>query len=140
VGLFDRVFGAGKEKDPAQAALREMDRALGLYRAKRFQEALAIADSLIAVGPSVPLSWRFRGECLFSLQRYAEAVAAFDKAAALGGKGTEDLFLWSALALHNGGQPEEAMQRLRSVLANPRLSPELRARTEEAIKQLQPTA
>lgn len=138
MGLFDRVLGAGKEKDPAQAALRQMDRALGLYRAKRFQEALDIADALIAAGPSVPLSWRFRGECLFSLQRYAEAVAAFDKAAALGGKGTDDLFLWSALALHNGGKPDEAMQRLRAALANPKLSPELRARADEAIKRLQP--
>ena len=40
-----------------------------------------------------------------SLGRHADAVTAFDKAAAVGGKGTEDVFLWAALALNNGGQP-----------------------------------
>jgi len=63
-------------------------------------------------------------------------VASFDKAAALGGRGTEDLFLWSALALHNGGKPDEAKALLRQKLTAG-LSPELRARTEEALRKLE---
>jgi hypothetical protein len=60
---------------------------------------------------SIALSWRFRGECLFSLKRHADAVVAFDRASAIGGRGAEDVFLWAALALHNGGRQDEAKAR-----------------------------
>ena len=136
MGLFQRIFGAGAA-DPAQAAAAEMNQAIRLYRQGSFQEALSIADRLIASGPGIALSWRFRGECLFSLQRYEEAVASFDKASTLGGPGTDDAFLWAALALHNGGKRDDAKARLRDVLASTALSPELRARTESALKTLE---
>jgi tetratricopeptide (TPR) repeat protein len=126
------LFG---ERSPEDKALGDMDEALRLYRKGAFREALQLADRLIASAPSIALSWRFRGECLFSLQRYSDAVASFDKAAALGARGTEDLFLWSALALHNAGKPDEAKALLRQKLTAG-LRPELRARTEEALQKL----
>jgi tetratricopeptide (TPR) repeat protein len=92
---------------------------------------------LVAGGPEIALSWRFRGECLFSLQRYDEACVSFDKAANLGGPGTDDVFLWSSLALHNGGRREEAKTRLRDALASTRLTRELRTRTQTALTQLE---
>jgi tetratricopeptide (TPR) repeat protein len=127
------LFG---ERSPEDKALGDMHEALRLYGKGAFREALQLADRLIASAPSIALSWRFRGECLFSLQRYSDAVASFDKAAALGGRGTEDLFLWSALALHNGGKPDEAKALLRQKLTAG-LGPELRARTEEALRKLE---
>jgi len=133
VKLLRRLFG---ERSPEDKALGDMEEALRLYGKGAFREALQRADRLIASAPSIALSWRFRGECLFSLQRYSDAVASFDKAAALGGRGTEDLFLWSALALHNGGKPDEAKALLRQKLTAG-LSPELRARTEEALRKLE---
>jgi len=136
MGLFERIFGAGAA-DPAEAADDDMNQAIRLYRKGSFQEALAIADRLIAGGPGIALSWRFRGECLVSLQRYEEAVASFDRAGELGGPGTDDVFLWSSLALHNSGKREEAKARLRDALASPALTPELRARTESALKTLE---
>jgi tetratricopeptide (TPR) repeat protein len=136
MGLFQRMFGAGAS-DPAQAAAADMNQAIRLYRQGSFQAALSIADRLIAGGPGIALSWRFRGECLFSLQRYEEAVASFDRAGELGGPGTDDVFLWSSLALHNGGKSEEAKARLRDALTSTALTPELHARTESALKTLE---
>jgi len=133
VKLFGRLFGG---RSPEDMALGDMNEALRLYRKGAFREALQIADRLVASAPSIALSWRFRGECLFSLQRYSDAVESFDKAAALGGRGTEDLFLWSALALHNGGKLEKAKALLRQKLSAG-LVPELRARTEEALRKLE---
>ena len=136
MGLFQRIFSAGTS-DPAQAAVAEMNDAVRLYRRGAFREALSIADRLIAGSPGIALSWRFRGECLFSLQRYQEAVASFDKAGELGGPGTDDVFLWSSLALHNGGRRDEAKARLRDALASTALRAELRAKTEAALQTLE---
>ena len=135
MGLLKKMFGGGDGPGDADRGVADIRQALDLYRKGRFREALAMADTLIAAGPSVALSWRFRGECLFSLGRHLEAVEAFDKAAAIGGKGTEDIFLWAALALHNGGQAAEAKERLQRALRTD-LSPELRGRTQEALAKL----
>lgn len=135
MGLLKKMFGGGDGPGDADRGVADIREALDLYRKERFVEALAIADKLIAVGPAVALSWRFRGECLFALGRHLEAVESFDKAAAIGGKGTEDVFLWAALALHNGGRPAEAKERLQRALRAD-LGPEVRARTEQALAKI----
>jgi tetratricopeptide (TPR) repeat protein len=135
MGLLKKLFGGGEPHGDADAAVADMNEALWLYRKGQFQEALRIGDRLIEADPGIGLSWRFRGECLFSLARYADAVEAFEKAAAVGGKGTDDVFLWSALALHNAGQQAEAKARVQRALAT-KLSPELRGRAEEALRKL----
>jgi len=124
----------GGAPDPAARGVGDIRQALELYRAGRFEEALRIADALIAEGPGIPLSWRFRGECLYSLGRYAEAVPSFDKATAIGGKGTQDTFLWAAIALHQGGQKAEARERLERALRGT-LTPELRARVQDTLQK-----
>ena len=139
MGLFQRVFGSGAP-GRASEAVADMNDALRLYRQGSYRDALAIGDHLIASGPNIALSWRFRGECLFSLHRYDEAVASFEKAGELGGPGTDDVFLWSSLALHNGGKPEQAKARLRDALASNQLSSELRVRTQTALQQLERSA
>ena len=136
MGLFRKLFGSSSDA-PAEEASADIKTALALYKKGAYGEAFAMAEKLVAAGPGVGLSWRFRGECLFSLGRYDEAVASFDKASGLGGRGTEDVFLWSALALHNGGQTEQAKTRLRDVLRRTDLTPELRARTEEGLRKLE---
>jgi len=137
VSLFKKLFGRNDAPSSEAEAVGDMNEALRLYRKGAFSEALRIADRLIAAGPGIALSWRFRGECLFSLKRYADAVAAFDKAGAIGGRGADDVFLWAALALHNAGRQDEARARLRQALSGSGLSPELRARTEDALKSLE---
>lgn len=136
MGVFKRIFG-GRTPGTEQEAMSDMSEAVRLFRQGSFTEALAISDRLIALGPTIALSWRFRGECLVALQRHDEAVDAFDKASGLGGPGTDDLFLWSSLALHNGGKPEQAKERLREALASTQLTPELRARTQAALQTLE---
>jgi hypothetical protein len=78
------------------------------------------------------MSWRFRGECLFQMGRYLEAAESFREAGERGGPGVEEMFLWRALSLHNGGRTEEAKAVLRSFLEHdgdrrPELVPKVRA-------------
>src|SRR5262245_33815406 len=131
MGLFQRVFG--NVTNDADNAVADLNEALRLYKKGSFKEALAIGDRLTAAGPEVAMNWRFRGECLFSLQRYAEAAQSFERAAKLGGPGTTDVFLWQSLALHNGGKRDEAKALLRTVLAASGLAADLRAKTEAAL-------
>jgi len=138
MGLFQRMFGGGAG-DKAPDAVADLNEAVRLFRKGSFTDALAIADRLIAAAPDVGLSWRFRGECLFSLTRYDEAIAAFDKAAQIGGPGTDDLILWSSLALHNGGKRDEAKARLRDALTSREASGELRSKIQAALQTLEQT-
>jgi tetratricopeptide (TPR) repeat protein len=111
-------------------------RAVDFFRRGDFEEALRRADEIVKIGPQVALSWRFKGECLFSLQRYFEAVDCFDKASALGGDGTEELFLWKALSLYNDGKPEQAKQVIGDFLASGAGSPDLREKAQKALAKL----
>lgn len=134
MGLLRKLFG--RDDDPAAGALADMREALRLYGKGSYADALRIADRMVAGGPPVALSWRFRGECLFALGRHAEAVESFDKAVAIGGKGTEELVLSSAAALANAGRQAEARERLQRALREGRLSPDLRARAEDFVRKL----
>lgn len=50
-----------------------------------YGEALFSANYMIAGDANVGIFWRLRGEALFGLERYADAKAAFERTAALGG-------------------------------------------------------
>jgi tetratricopeptide (TPR) repeat protein len=128
-GFFGKKPASGEDDlDP--------NRAVSFFKREDFREALRRADVIVKAKPDVALSWRFRGECLFSLQRHAEAVECFDKAASLGGPGTEDMFLWKSLCLHNGGQPEQAQQVIRDFLASGAGTPQLVSQARNALAQL----
>jgi tetratricopeptide (TPR) repeat protein len=130
------MFGWFKKKPPADDELSP-SRALEYFSRGDYQEALRRADMIAAATPQVALSWRFRGECLFSLQRYAEAIVNFDRAAAIGGEGTEDMFLWKALSFYNGGQHEEARQVIRDFLASGAGTPQIRAQAQSALDKFE---
>lgn len=131
------MFGWFRKKESSLEDERDPKRAIEFFRRGNFTEALRRADAVLAVGPQVALSWRFKGECLFSLERYAEAVECFDRAANLGGPGTEDMFLWKALSLHNGGQSEPAKQVIRDFLASGKGTPEQIAQARAALGKLE---
>jgi tetratricopeptide (TPR) repeat protein len=111
-------------------------RAVEFFKRGDFAEALRRADVMLAADPQIPLSWRFKGECLFSMGRYSDAVDCFDRAASLGGPGTQDMFLWKALCLHNGGRTEQARQVIRDFLASGVGAPDLVARAKGALAKL----
>src|SRR5688572_15271688 len=92
-----RLFG--RNKDWTSDDL-DINRALEFTRRRDFAEALRRGELILASAPQVALSWRFKGECLFFLDRFAEALACFDTAATLGGEGTDTMFLWKARCLH----------------------------------------
>jgi tetratricopeptide (TPR) repeat protein len=130
------MFGFFRKKPATPDDDLNPNRAVEFFKRGDFQEALRRADAMIAAGPEVSLSWRFKGECLFSMERYAEAVEVFDKAESIGGPGTEDMFLWKALALHNGGESEQAKQVIRDFLASGKGAPEWIAKAKNALAQL----
>ena len=129
------MFGWFRKKKPAS----DMDtyKAAEFLRRGDYTEALRRAEVMLAAGPHVALSWRFKGECLFHLGRYSEAVESFRRAAEIGGEGTEDMFLWQALALHNGGQPEQAKLVIREFLTSGAGSSEMVAKARAALAKLE---
>jgi tetratricopeptide (TPR) repeat protein len=46
-------------------------------------EAIASYDKAIAINPNSATAWNYRGNALFSLDRYTEAIASYDKAIAI---------------------------------------------------------
>jgi tetratricopeptide (TPR) repeat protein len=115
----------------------DVDRAMKFFRRGDYDEALRRAEVMLAAGPRVALSWRFKGECLFYLEAFYEADECFQRAAELGGEGTEDMFLWRALALHNDGITSEARQLIRDFLASGAGSPELIEKAHAALAKLE---
>jgi tetratricopeptide (TPR) repeat protein len=116
------------------------NRAILLYQLGDFEEALRYANRMLAAGPEVALSWRFQGECRFSLERYGEAIQSFEKAIELGGPGTEEMFLWCALSHYNDGQPDKAKKLLENYIASSSESSELITKAKNALKQFERTA
>ena len=110
------------------------ERALDCYRRGAFKEALRRAEAILELGPEVALSWRFKGECLVSLDRYVEAVKCFEKSEAIGGPGTEDVFLWKALALYNGGSRATARRVLMKFLDSDSQDAELIQQAENTLR------
>jgi len=134
------MFGWFTKKSPQIADPLNLETALDCYREGKFKEALQRADAIIQMGPDVPLSWRFKGECLFSLERYREAANCFAKSESIGGPGTEDTFLWKALSLYNGGERESAKRVMQDFLATGPESEELRVQAQNALREFGVTA
>jgi len=131
------MFGLFAKRAATPADDLDPGRAVAFLKRGDFREALRRANAMVKAKPEVALSWRFRGECLFSLERHTEAVESFDKAASLGGPGTEDMFLWKSLCLHNSGQPKQAQQVIRDFLASGAGTPELIAQARNALVKLE---
>src|SRR5262245_39898603 len=118
----------------------DTNRALEYFSRGDFREALRRADVILSVTPNLGLSWRFKGECLFSLNRLDEAIVCFDRAAEIGGEGTEDMFLWKALCLANSGKMEPARQVIRGYLASGVGSEEMIAKAQGALAKFEEQA
>lgn len=99
----------------------------------RYTEALESSERFVSQKPGEAWSWRFRGECFLFLQRFEDAAACFEKAMSLGAGGTEDTFLWKALAMHNAGEPEAARSILESFLEDEANHPELASKARIAL-------
>ena len=133
-GWLRRLWPAPRGGRPGSADDPGVRRALDLLRRKDYQGALRQVDAMLQEHPDVAMSWRFRGECLFYLQRYDEAAEAFATAARLGGPGTEEMFLWQALSLVNAGKRSEGMELVRSFLAFGNGAPELVHKARTALE------
>lgn len=83
-----------------------------------FERALERSERFVMLVPNEAWAWRFKGECLFSLGRYEDASLCFQKALDLGGIGTEDTFLWQAIAQERTGNLDAARDTLESALAD----------------------
>ena len=111
------------------------NRASDFFRRGDFTEALRRADAIIAAGPQVALSWRFKGECLFQMDRFGEAEACFRRAHEIGGPGTEDVLFWVAFCQHNTGQQAGAEATLLThIAALPPEAGEQRRQAERALR------
>lgn len=99
--------------------------------------ALRQVDALIDATPDVAMSHRFKGETLFELNRYEDAIASFQTAEALGGPGTEELFFWRALAHANAGRRDVAVSILRSYLASPSAEHSMSQKCNAAIEAIE---
>jgi hypothetical protein len=130
------MFNWFRKKTPEPGDDLDTKRALEFFARGDYGEALRRVEVMLAAGPDVALSWRFQGECLFHLNRYLTAADSFRRAGELGGPGTEDLFLWEALSLHNAGMTEPAKQVIRDFLASGRGTPELVAKAQGALAKL----
>ena len=81
-----------------------------------FHRALARSERFVLLAPREAWSWRFKAECLLSLDRAAEAATCFDRALTFGGPGTEDTALWKAIAQHRAGDVGGAAATLEGLL------------------------
>ena len=130
------MFGFSRKKPKPSADDLNPARAIEFFKRGDFPEALRRSEAMLVADPDIPMSWRFKGECLFSMKRFAEAIECFDRAAGLGGPGTEDMFLWKALALQNVGKQESAKQVIQRFLAIGDGTPELIAKAKGALAKL----
>jgi cytochrome c-type biogenesis protein CcmH/NrfG len=127
------MFGWSSKK-----ASRDYDmdptRATEFFGRGDYTEALRRADVMLAAGPHIALSWRFKGECQFQLNRFGEAEACFRRAHEIGGPGTEDVMFWAAFCQHNAGQKTGAESTLLAYIAV--LPPEATERRRQAERAL----
>jgi uncharacterized protein YegJ (DUF2314 family) len=130
------MFGWFQKKDtPPTSDDLSTERATEFFSRGDYREALRRAEAIIEQAPQVGLSWRFRGECLFEMGRFIEAADCFREAEARGGPGVEEMFLWQALALHNGERTDEAKNVIRFFLEKKAAEwPDLVPKAKNALK------
>jgi tetratricopeptide (TPR) repeat protein len=77
---LDAAIGvAPPTASPGSLARDHRERALVLYRLRRYPEALAACREAIALSPDVPAAHRLLGEVQLALGSYQEALAALDR-------------------------------------------------------------
>lgn len=103
-----------------------------LMKQGRLPEALEVADALLADHPEVAMSHRAKGECLFKMERYEEAIPCFQQADDLGGPGTEEVLIFKAFCLHNLGRSAEAEQELKRLIKKTH-HPTVSAKADEVL-------
>jgi len=128
------MFGWSRKKAAPGGDDLNPARATEFFGRGDYAEALRRADVMLAAGPHVALTWRFKGECLFQMERYAEAEACFRRAAEIGGPGTEEVLFWAAFCQHNAGQREAAVVTLQGYIAG--LPPDATERRRQAERAL----
>ncbi|MCB2387254.1 tetratricopeptide repeat protein [Thalassolituus alkanivorans] len=106
------------------------------FREGKFTEALKRADAIIQLDKKNPLSWRFKGEVLFQIEKYDDAVKAFESAERIGGVGTEEIFFWRALAYYNSGNLSKANEVFNNYLKADDNSPAMVARVNAALAKI----
>ncbi|MBZ5661783.1 MAG: phospholipid carrier-dependent glycosyltransferase [Acidobacteriia bacterium] len=74
----------GKVDLSSAAALTHEQSSAWLLQAKQFEQALAEADSAVAIAPNTPGAHATRGNVLAAMNRKTEALAEFDQAQKLG--------------------------------------------------------
>lgn len=124
------MFGWFRNNAPSGGDDLEPARATECFRRGDYAEALRRADVMLAAGPQIALTWRFKGECLFQMDRFGEAETCFRRAAEIGGPGTEEVLFWAAFCQHNSGQREAAQATLQRYIAN--LPPDATERRRQA--------
>ncbi len=67
-----------------RATLRE--KAKGLYSHKRNEDELEVYNEIITLDPDDEEAWHYKGDALFLLNRYEEAIKAYEGAIRLGPK------------------------------------------------------
>ena len=106
-----------------------------------FERALERSERFVTLVPNEAWAWRFKGECLFSLGRYEEASLCFQKALDLGGIGTQDTFLWQAIALERTGDLDRARHTLQTALAAcPEVPEDLLHKAEKQLRSMEDAA
>ena len=82
LGLF-AVLATGQDKIPPDLQIELNNRGTLAFKSGRLQEAAALFDEAIRLGPDDPTSNANLGQSLYVLGRFAEAATAFEKAAGL---------------------------------------------------------
>lgn len=130
-GIFKRK-GQSEPQATSEEAPTPED-AVAFAQEGNYYEALRIANQLIKQAPGAALTHRFKGEMLFKLKYYDEALESFEEAERIGGPGTEEIFFWRALAHGNAGRGDETVSILRAYLAKPSAVPEMAAKCHALI-------
>lgn len=110
------------------------DRFASLMKLQDFSGALAVVDMMLADAPAVALSWRARGEVLYEMCRFGEAIESFERAHELSGPGTERVLIWKAFCLYKSGRRVDAENELTRLIDS---SPHSEVRGEAALVRAQ---
>ncbi len=126
MSFFSKLFGDDTS----------IDKAVSCYQQGDYAEALRRAECIIEQDPKIATSWRFKGECLGQLDRYQEAIVAFDRAIWLGGRGegSEELHTLKAIAQACAGNEEGAIVTLEEAI--PGMLGAYRESAERLLQQL----
>ena len=104
-----------------------------------YTRALERSERLVRLAPHESWAWRFQGECLFALGRWAAADECFDRAIHLGGSGTADTRLWKAMTREHLGDLDGARAALEPLVeAAAEIPADVRAKAREHLRTLTP--